>query len=691
MIALVKQWFAPPIFEGDEEKTRRARLLHAILTVVLIYMSVVMLIEVIDRRIPTSVIIMNGVGILSAFMLRRWLQRGKVSFVGSGVTLLAFIWVTLISINLGKIRNPTTAAYVFVVILAGVLFDWRGILVSTIASSLAVLGLILAENFGWLSQPDYTVTIIQWFTYTGLFGITGGMAYFTLETTQKALTRARNEITERRYTEMALKESQTRLQALTDSTIQSFMLLDRDGRVHFYNRAAAQSASILLGLDIQEGDPRTKFIIKGNSLGFNENFQKALKGEVITSENFLHAPNDQEVWLSFTYTPTHDEDGNVSGVCLNVVDITERKKVEEKLRQQNEYLSNLHQITVDLLSRQKTQTLLNNIVHKAMLLVNAHLGYIFLPEGNSLHLSAATPGFAHHIGRHEPQPGKGVLGLVWQSGEIVVVENYSEWEFRDPAYANEDLHAIAGIPIKIGNEIIGVLEVVNKKSSRTFSNEELQILTRFATMAALVLDNAQLLDATEYEISERKRKEASLQKHVAEIEQLQAELREQALNDPLTGLYNRRYLNEAIEREIAQARHEKAFLSVIVSDIDHFKTINDSHGHQIGDKLLTEIATVMKTNARESDIVCRYGGEEFLLVLPGANLASAVRRAEELRQKCQKILVRHEGEDLKVTMSFGVATYPDHGEGAGEIITQADKALYRSKQNGRNQVTLWKE
>jgi diguanylate cyclase (GGDEF)-like protein/PAS domain S-box-containing protein len=200
------------------------------------------------------------------------------------------------------------------------------------------------------------------------------------------------------------------------------------------------------------------------------------------------------------------------------------------------------------------------------------------------------------------------------------------------------------------------------------------------------------IDITDRKRSEKLLEEANeqLRRHVAEIELLQAELRQQALHDPLTGLFNRRYLAESTTREIARARRLKDALSIIVSDIDQFKTINDTHGHQVGDQFLVEVASVMKNNARSSDIVCRYGGEEFLLVLPGTPLEAAAKRAEELRQKCAEIVVWHENQPLSVTLSFGVATYPTHGSEAEEIIIKADKALYQSKNDGRNRVTVWK-
>ncbi|MBI5965984.1 MAG: diguanylate cyclase [Chloroflexi bacterium] len=200
-------------------------------------------------------------------------------------------------------------------------------------------------------------------------------------------------------------------------------------------------------------------------------------------------------------------------------------------------------------------------------------------------------------------------------------------------------------------------------------------------------------DITRRKIMEAELKEANekLNAHICEIEQLQSELREQALHDPLTGLYNRRYLNEALEREITRAKREDHCLSVIISDIDHFKKINDTYGHQVGDKFLTEIAAIMKNYARSSDIICRYGGEEFLLILPGATKAAAMKRARELKRSCAGIRILQEGKRPKVTLSFGVATFPIHGQEAGELIIKADKAMYRSKDLGRNRVTAWDE
>lgn len=198
------------------------------------------------------------------------------------------------------------------------------------------------------------------------------------------------------------------------------------------------------------------------------------------------------------------------------------------------------------------------------------------------------------------------------------------------------------------------------------------------------------------DITERKRAEEGLkraheelQAYVTEIEKLQSELREQALRDPLTGLYNRRYLAEMLKNELARVKREKKPMSVVVTDIDHFKNINDNYGHQVGDEFLRKIASLISNHTRKTDIACRYGGEEFLLVMPGTSIKSAIKRAEELRLECAQIQIPYENKKLSVTLSFGVASYPAHGQGAEEIVIKADKALYKSKRSGRNRVTVW--
>lgn len=173
-----------------------------------------------------------------------------------------------------------------------------------------------------------------------------------------------------------------------------------------------------------------------------------------------------------------------------------------------------------------------------------------------------------------------------------------------------------------------------------------------------------------------------------EVRALQESLREQSMHDALTGLYNRRYLEETLGRELARAQRESVPVSVIMGDLDHFKAVNDRFGHLAGDEVLRVFGGLMKRHARASDIYCRYGGEEFLLVLPGMTQQGAVERAEQLRGAMAAAVVGFGSSPLTVTASFGVATFPRDGRTGDELIGAADAALYAAKAAGRNRVNV---
>ena len=170
------------------------------------------------------------------------------------------------------------------------------------------------------------------------------------------------------------------------------------------------------------------------------------------------------------------------------------------------------------------------------------------------------------------------------------------------------------------------------------------------------------------------------------IRALQEQLRDQATRDPLTGLHNRRYLDESLRAELSQAAREGYPVSVIMGDLDHFKTVNDRYGHPAGDEVLRMFAEVIQRNTRERDIACRYGGEEFLLVLARMPQACAVERADLLRHETECERVRWGTSQIAVTASFGVATFPQRARASEQLIAAADSAMYAAKQAGRNRV-----
>jgi diguanylate cyclase (GGDEF)-like protein/PAS domain S-box-containing protein len=198
------------------------------------------------------------------------------------------------------------------------------------------------------------------------------------------------------------------------------------------------------------------------------------------------------------------------------------------------------------------------------------------------------------------------------------------------------------------------------------------------------------------DITERKQMEIDLAQaneqlrvQVDEITQLQEKLREQATRDALTNLYNRRYLDETLTRELARAKRENYTLAVILIDLDFFKKVNDTYGHQAGDEVLKTFARLMLDNSRQGDVPCRYGGEEFMLMLPKMPLETAVDRANLLREKFAAITIPFGEARIRTTLSIGIAMYPLHGNSPDELTSNADQALYIAKHEGRNRAIVF--
>ena len=198
------------------------------------------------------------------------------------------------------------------------------------------------------------------------------------------------------------------------------------------------------------------------------------------------------------------------------------------------------------------------------------------------------------------------------------------------------------------------------------------------------------------DITERKKNEEELnlanqvlQSHVAEIEILHKQLREQAIRDPLTGLFNRRYLEETLDREIARALRENKPVGFIILDIDLFKNVNDKYGHKMGDLVLKSMGELLIQNLRTGDIPCRYGGEEFTILMPGATLSSTVDRATHLQKLINSQVTIFDEDRVSITVSMGIAAYPMHGHSGEDVLIRADRALYRAKETGRNRIIVY--
>ena len=271
-----------------------------------------------------------------------------------------------------------------------------------------------------------------------------------------------------------------------------------------------------------------------------------------------------------------------------------------------------------------------------------------------------------------------------------ILEDHPYWNFPHPAHRMSGVRCWLGVPLLFGDECIGML-TLDAFEPNFYTEEHARIALAFAAQAAVALVNAQTYALSLREVDERRRAEEELreaneklQRRMDEIEALQETLRDQAVRDPLTGLFNRRYLMETLNREIARCQRDGQPISVALIDVDHFKAVNDTLGHEAGDRILVAVGGFLLSEVREGDAACRFGGEEFVVVLPNTPLEVALRRAEEWRSAMRQIPAASDGSP--VTISVGVATAPAHGRTAEAVVRAADEAMYGAKAAGRDRV-----
>jgi diguanylate cyclase (GGDEF)-like protein len=251
--------------------------------------------------------------------------------------------------------------------------------------------------------------------------------------------------------------------------------------------------------------------------------------------------------------------------------------------------------------------------------------------------------------------GEGIPGRVAASGKPVL---------QGAATAGqEDKLSLICVPLRIENQSIGCLMVEQKKAGQ-FSKVDLELVSLLGQETSLAIERARLY---------------------SQMEQM-------SITDPLTKLSNRRYFDNRLNEELSRAQRNEHSLCVTMLDIDHFKKVNDTYGHAMGDTVLKGVAEIIRREARGTDLPARYGGEEFILVAPETTLDAAQVLAERLRQAVEQTEFAGEGEDetqkLHVTISLGVAAFPDSASDKDSLVKRADQALYGAKEGGRNQVRL---
>jgi diguanylate cyclase (GGDEF)-like protein len=354
-----------------------------------------------------------------------------------------------------------------------------------------------------------------------------------------------------------------------------------------------------------------------------------------------------------------------AAVCINTSHLyLQRKQEKEELNKTLYNLSILYSISRALTYISDLKSLLKYILNQAIEITFAEKGSIMLHDQDTNQLSIRVlAGLKDKIYQEKVnnseircktfKPGEGIAGRVFQTGVPMVVNKAGEEElFIDPD--SSFVSSIVCIPMMVYSDVLGVINVTNKKGDQGFSQEDVEMLKAVADQAAVAINKAQLW--------------------------------EMAVTDSLTGLYVRRYFLAKFQDEIHRVERYGKVLSIVMADLDRFKRVNDTHGHTAGDRVLEAVGKFLEKNIRDVDIVARFGGEEFVILLPEADKHEAYTVSERLREKFSKIKF----DSLpSLTISLGIASYPEDGKDLEMLIKRADAAMYAAKLSGRNKVVKY--
>ena len=257
--------------------------------------------------------------------------------------------------------------------------------------------------------------------------------------------------------------------------------------------------------------------------------------------------------------------------------------------------------------------------------------------------------------------GEGVAGWCAQHGRTIIIPDTSkDARFNNSFDQETKFHtdSIICIPLISKDETLGVLELINI-DAKFFEKEYIEMLESIADFTAIAIENAWFVK----------------------------QIRDISIHDDCTHLYNTRHMHNLIDAEISRSERAKRPFSLVFIDLDHFKSINDTYGHLVGSQLLREIAMILTENLRQTDWAVRYGGDEFVIVLPESGKADALQITERIRAMLnERIFFEAEGFNIKVTASFGIASFPEDAKTKAEIIKMADEAMYVVKKKGRNNI-----
>jgi diguanylate cyclase (GGDEF)-like protein len=354
-----------------------------------------------------------------------------------------------------------------------------------------------------------------------------------------------------------------------------------------------------------------------------------------------------------------------AAVCFNTCRLYKRRQKEkEDLDKTLQNLSLLYSIGKAMNYISDLKNLLQFILGQAIEITSAEKGSLMLHDMEADRLKIRVlagledAAFQAKVNNNEIEcrsfkPGEGIAGRVFLTAKPIVVNDILE----DEVFVDSDtsfVRSIACIPMVVYNDVIGVINVTNKLQGQEFTDEDVEMLKAVADQAAVAINKAQLWDM--------------------------------AVTDSLTGLYVRRYFMVKLQEEVHRAERYNNILSIVMADLDEFKNINDTYGHDAGDRVLKAIGKFFQENIRDVDVIARYGGDEFVIMIPEAAKDAAYSLSERLRKQFSKLNL----EDFpQITISLGIATYPFDGTQPEDLIKKADAAMYAAKRAGRNKVVKY--
>jgi diguanylate cyclase (GGDEF)-like protein/PAS domain S-box-containing protein len=484
----------------------------------------------------------------------------------------------------------------------------------------------------------------------------------------------RRDMIDRRRSENALRESRRNLQEILDNANDLIVSVAPDGRFVYANRRWLDT----LGY----GEPdlnRIRFqdIVHPDYRQQAETIrQRVSAGQKIDEfETVFMTKDGRSVTVSGQMNP-RVEGGRVAFTRIIFRNISESKKAEEDLQRSNEVLlrsvNELEQRTREISTMSEMGDLLQSCqkLEEAYKVISEFVPQMIPSDGGALGAIASSRNLVEIVAEWGTvRPTERVFSLedCWalRRGRIhVVKERGSALCCRHLGEATPDSYFC--YPLQAQGNTVGLLHVEASAGGSAASFDvttptKLRLIEAVADRIALAMANLILQEA----------------------------MRQQSVRDSLTGLFNRRYMEESLERELRRAARSNRTLGILMLDLDFFKSFNDNYGHDAGDAMLREFSVLLGTTFRGGDIACRYGGEEFALILPEASLEATTQRGEVLREKTKRLNVQHRGLSLgTVTLSVGVAAFPQHGSNSEALLRAADEALYAAKQAGRDRVVV---